>query len=234
MSEPTDNQSVLSALYPFTGQAPAVNPNDNDELASALLASVQAKARDSIAVKQAFFERHSKTLLAAAKRIADSYAQQGKLLTAGNGGSSCDAAHLAVEFMHPVTTGRKALPAINLSQDTAMMTAVSNDVGTEHVITRQLSALASPGDTLVVFSTSGNSANLIEACKKARAMDLSVIAFTGRTGGELQRQQLTDDCITVPSDSIHRIQECHLACYHILWDLVHSLLADNRLSQEKK
>ena len=236
MSEPTDNQSVLSALYPFTGQAPAVNPNDNDELDSALVASVQAKARDSIAVKQAFFERHSKTLLAAAKRIADSYAQQGKLLTAGNGGSSCDAAHLAVEFMHPVTTGRKALPAINLSQDTAMMTAVSNDVGTEHVITRQLSALASPGDTLVVFSTSGNSANLIEACKKARAMDLSVIAFTGRTGGELQRQQLTDVCITVPSDSIHRIQECHLACYHILWDLVHSLLADSRvgLSQEKK
>ncbi|MAJ71198.1 MAG: SIS domain-containing protein [Alteromonadaceae bacterium TMED7] len=234
MSEPTDNQSVLSALYPFTGQAAAVKPSDKDELGRALIDSVQAKARDSIAVKQAFFERHSKTLLAAAKRIADSYAQQGKLLTAGNGGSSCDAAHLAVEFMHPVTTGRKALPAINLSQDTAMMTAVSNDVGTEHVITRQLSALASPGDTLVVFSTSGNSANLIEACKKARAMDLSVIAFTGRTGGELQRQQLTDDCITVPSDSIHRIQECHLACYHILWDLVHSLLADNRLSQEKK
>ena len=234
MSEPTDNQSVLSALYPFTGQAPAVNPNDNDELDSALVASVQAKARDSIAVKQAFFERHSKTLLAAAKRIADSYAQQGKLLTAGNGGSSCDAAHLAVEFMHPVTTGRKALPAINLSQDTAMMTAVSNDVGTEHVITRQLSALASCGDTLAVFSTSGNSANLIEACKKARAMELSVIAFTGRTGGELQRQQLTDVCITVPSDTIHRIQECHLACYHILWDLVHSLLADSRLSQEKK
>jgi|TARA_B100000700_G_scaffold100283_1_gene112943 D-sedoheptulose 7-phosphate isomerase len=236
MSEPTDNQSVLSALYPFTGQSPADKPNDNDELASALVASVQAKARDSIAVKQAFFDLHSEALLAAAKRIAATYAQQGKLLTAGNGGSSCDAAHLAVEFMHPVTTGRKALPAINLSQDTAMMTAVSNDVGTEHVITRQLSALANCGDTLVVFSTSGNSANLIEACKKARAMDLSVIAFTGRTGGELQRQQLTDVCITVPSDSIHRIQECHLACYHILWDLVHSLLADSRvgLSQEKK
>ncbi|MBR9790971.1 MAG: SIS domain-containing protein [Gammaproteobacteria bacterium] len=234
MSEPTDNQSVLSALYPFTGQAMADKPNDNDELASALVASVQAKARDSIAVKQAFFDRHSETLLAAAKRIATTYAQQGKLLTAGNGGSSCDAAHLAVEFMHPVTTGRKALPAINLSQDTAMMTAVSNDVGIEHVITRQLSALANSGDTLVVFSTSGNSANLIEACKKARAIDLSVIAFTGRTGGELQRQQLTDVCITVPSDSIHRIQECHLACYHILWDLVHSLLADSRLSQEKK
>ena len=115
-----------------------------------------------------------------------------------------------------------------------MMTAVSNDVGTEHVITRQLSALANCGDTLVVFSTSGNSANLIEACKKAWAMELSVIAFTGRTGGELKRQQLTDVCITVPSDSIHRIQECHLACYHILWDLVHSLLADSRLSQEKK
>ena len=74
----------------------------------------------------------------------------------------------------------------------------------------------------------------METCKNARDMDLSVIAFTGRTIGELQRQQLTDDCITVPSDSIHRIQECHLACYHILWDLVHSLLADNRLSQEKK
>ena len=234
MSKSSDNQSVLSALYPFTGHPTADKPADKDELERALMASVQAKASDSIFVKQAFFARHSETLLAAAKRIATTYAQQGKLLTAGNGGSSCDAAHLAVEFMHPVTTGRRALPAINLSQDTAMMTAVSNDVGTEHVLTRQLSALANAGDTLVVFSTSGNSANLIEASKKARAMALSVIAFTGQTGGELQRQQLTDVCITVPSDSIHRIQECHLACYHILWDLVHSLLADSRLSQEKK
>ena len=108
-----------------------------------------------------------------------------------------------------------------------MITAVSNDLGVEHVLTRQLSALANASDTLVVFSTSGNSANLVEACRKARSIGMRVIAFTGQSGGDIAAKQLADVCLKVPSDSIHRIQECHLACYHILWDLVHSLLADN-------
>lgn len=224
------NQSILAALYPFAEKPSGVNTADkstNEQLDWALLQSVAAKAEDSIRVKEVFFNLHSADLLQAARYIADTYRQAGKLLTAGNGGSSCDAAHLAVEFMHPVTTGRKALPAVNLSQDTAMITAVSNDVGVEHVLTRQLSALANASDTLVVFSTSGNSANLVEACRKARGLGMRVIAFTGQSGGDIAAKQLADVCLKVPSDSIHRIQECHLACYHILWDLVHSLLADN-------
>ncbi|TPV60683.1 SIS domain-containing protein [Aestuariibacter sp. GS-14] len=224
------NQSVLAAFYPFASNPTAstlVNETAKAKRDQALLQSVVAKANESIRVKEQFFEHHSNDLLQAARFIADTYRQQGKLLTAGNGGSSCDAAHLAVEFMHPVTTGRKALPAVNLSQDTAMITAVSNDVGVEHVLTRQLSALANSRDTLVVFSTSGNSGNLVEACRKAQALGMKVIAFTGRTGGEIGAKQFADICLKVPSDSIHRIQECHLACYHILWDLVHSLLADN-------
>lgn len=242
MSNPSDNQGILAALYPFAGSdaaGPVAENSHTATLETALIQSVTAKAKESVAVKTQFFAEHSESLLAAAKTIATTYCLPGgKLLTAGNGGSSCDAAHLAVEFMHPVTTGRKALPAVNLSQDTAMITAVSNDVGVEHVLTRQLSALARAGDTLVVFSTSGNSANLVEACKKARSVGVSVIAFTGRTGGEIKARDFADVCLTVPSDSIHRIQECHLACYHILWDLVHSILADSRLcatlSQESK
>ena len=240
MSQPPstseENQSVLAALYPFASSEAKEKNANAQGLDDALLKSIGAKARDSLSVKEQFFARQSDALLNAAKIIASTYAKRGRLLTAGNGGSSCDAAHLAGGFIHPVTTGRRALPAINLSQDTAMITAVSNDVGVEHVLTRQLSALANPGDTLVVFSTSGNSANLIEACKKARVMGIKVIAFTGRTGGEMVSGHHCDVALKVPSDSIHRIQECHLACYHILWDLVHSLLADSPvgLSQEKK
>ena len=229
-NHPDASQSILAALYPFAEKPATANtPNEagNSQLDAALLQSITAKATDSIRVKEAFFKLHSADLLLAARYIADAYRQSGKLLTAGNGGSSCDAAHLAVEFMHPVTTGRKALPAVNLSQDTAMITAVSNDVGVEHVLTRQLSALANSCDSLVVFSTSGNSANLVEACRKARSIGMRVIAFTGQSGGDIAAKQLADVCLKVPSDSIHRIQECHLACYHILWDLVHSLLADN-------
>ncbi|OFI34286.1 hypothetical protein BFC17_21595 [Alteromonas lipolytica] len=216
----------MAAFYPFACNTDKAEKASQDNLQMALLNSIKAKARDSLSVKERFFAEHSEDLLSAANSIAKTYRQQGKLLTAGNGGSSCDAAHLAVEFMHPVTTGRRALPAVNLSQDTAMITAVSNDVGVEHVLTRQLSALAGKNDTLVVFSTSGNSANLVEACKKARSLGVNVIAFTGKTGGEIKARQLADTCLTVPSESIHRIQECHLACYHILWDLVHSILAE--------
>lgn len=146
----------------------------------------------------------------------------------GNGGSSCDAAHIAVEFNHPVTAGRPALAAVNLTADLAMISAVGNDVGFEHVFVRQVIAQARPGDGLIGVSTSGNSPNLIAAFAKAKELGLVTIGLAGGDGGLMRRAGTVDHCLVVPSSSIHRIQECHVAAYHILRDLVHTPLASDR------
>jgi D-sedoheptulose 7-phosphate isomerase len=215
---------ALRSLYPFLhGEKP-----DADRLRGALLESVRQKARDSCDVKQRFFARNSEAVVAAAQAIAGVYRRHGRLFSMGNGGSSCDAAHFAVEFLHPVTAGRPALTAINLTADIAMLTAVGNDVGFGHVFLRQLIAQASPADGLVGFSTSGNSENLLAAFAKAKELGLVTVGFTGHDGGKMARGGRVDHCLVVDSDSIHRIQETHVTIYHILWDLVHTLLAEDR------
>jgi D-sedoheptulose 7-phosphate isomerase len=146
----------------------------------------------------------------------------------GNGGSSCDASHFAVEFQHPVTAGRPALAAMNLSMDMAMISAVANDVGIDQVFSRQLNAHGQTGDGVVGFSTSGNSANLMNAFDMAKRKGLVTLGLCGGNGGEMLSSGLVDHCLCVPTDSIHRVQEVHVACYHIIWDLVHTLLADSR------
>jgi len=158
------NESVLAGLYPFLhGKA-----QDKKKLDTALLQSVTDKAADSRETNARFFAEQAEALIAAARTIAGVYRGGGRLFAMGNGGSSCDAAHIAVEFNHPVTAGRPALAAINLGADIAMITAVGNDVGFEHVFLRQLVAQARPGDGLIGVSTSGNSANLMAAFAKAK------------------------------------------------------------------
>jgi D-sedoheptulose 7-phosphate isomerase len=178
-------------------------------------------------VLSTFFARHAQKVVDVAETLAQVYRADGRLFTMGNGGSSTDAAHLAVEFMHPVTAGRPALTAIDLAHDAAMMTAVGNDVGFAQVFRRQLVALARRGDAVVGLSTSGNSENLVRAFEKAREMGVKTIGFAGLGGGAMARMGL-DHCLVVETDSVHRVQECHVAIYHIVWDLVHTLLADDR------
>ena len=224
MDELVNEHQALQSLYPFLqGQA-----QDPQQLDRVLLETVQAKARDSADTKRRFFERNGNAVVAAAHAIADVYRRGGRLFTMGNGGSSCDASHIAVEFLHPVTAGRPALTAVNLAADTAMLTAVGNDVGVAHVFVRQLVALARRGDGLIGVSTSGNSENLLAAFAKAKEMGVVTIGLSGHDGGAMARAGALDVCLAVESDSIHRIQETHVAIYHILWDLVHTLLADVR------
>lgn len=214
----------MDSLYPFlSGQK-----KDPDSENKALLESVRQKSAQSMAVKEAFFAANAAALVNAAKTVADVYRCGGKLFSMGNGGSSCDASHFAVEFQHPVTAGRPALPAWNLTVDTAFYSAVSNDVGVKHVFARQIEAHGKPGDGLVGFSTSGNSENILAGFRKAKGLGLICIGFAGGTGGDMKSSGLLDHCLVVETDSIHRVQEVHVACYHILWDLVHTLLADNR------
>ncbi|MGB0083770.1 MAG: SIS domain-containing protein [Rhodomicrobiaceae bacterium] len=224
------SEKELQSLYPFLHG----KPQDATQLDAALMHSVAEKAKDSRQTNEAFFAEQAPILVAAAKSVADVYRKGGRLFTMGNGGSSCDASHVAVEFVHPITAGRPALAAINLVADLAMISAVGNDVGFEHVFVRQVVAQAKAGDGLVGISTSGNSANLIAAFAKAKDMGLLTIGLTGGDGGKMKSAGVVDHCLVVPSSSIHRIQECHVTAYHILWDLVHTLLADDRGSAAKK
>jgi D-sedoheptulose 7-phosphate isomerase len=213
----------LEQLYPFLHG----RRRGAAALSAALLESVAQKAAENQRVLSAFFARHAQQVVDASETIAQVYRTGGRLFTMGNGGSSTDAAHLAVEFMHPVTAGRPALTAVDLAHDAAMMTAVGNDVGFAQVFRRQLVALARAGDAAVGLSTSGNSENLVRAFEKAREMGLKTIGLCGMGGGAMARMGL-DHCLVVETDSIHRVQECHVAIYHIVWDLVHTLLADDR------
>ena len=224
------SDDALKGLYPFLHGV----RQDADGLDVALLESVRQKAAHSVATKREFFDDNGIRVVAVARALAATYLHGGRLYTMGNGGSSCDAAHIAVEFLHPVSAGRPALAAVNLTADNAMLTAVGNDVGYRHVFVRQIIALGRRGDAVIGVSTSGNSDNLLAGFAMARQMGLATIGLAGMDGGRMAASPDLDYCLTVHSDSIHRIQETHVAIYHILWDLVHTLLADERggLGQE--
>ena len=215
----THNHATLGQLYPHLGKA---------EDTGDLLDSIRRKSEDSANTQSRFLRENAEALLQAATAMARCFQRGGRLLCMGNGGSACDAAHLAVEFNHPVTTGRPALPAINLTADAPMMTAVGNDVGFDEIFQRQVIAQGRAGDMLFGISTSGNSRNLEMAFRAARERELLTIALLGGDGGRIARNEQAEHCLVVPSDSIHRIQESHLVSYHILWDLVHTLMAVQR------
>lgn len=222
--------SKLTGLYPFlTGQR-----QDPEQLQRGLLESVRQKSEDSVSVKQRFFQESAQQVVAAAHALAAIYARGGRLYTMGNGGSSCDCAHFAVEFQHPVTAGRPALPAHNLANDCAMLTAVGNDVGFTHVFARQVVAQVTARDGVIGISTSGNSENLLLAFTAAKKLGAATLGLTGGDGGRMRHHPDLDHCLVVPSDSIHRVQETQVAIYHILWDLTHTLLADVRGSAAKE
>jgi phosphoheptose isomerase len=137
-----------------------------------------------------------------------------KILACGNGGSAADAQHFVAELVGRYSKSRPALPAMVLSGDSATFTAVCNDFGFDQVFARQIDALARPGDVLIALSTSGNSLNVINAAGAAHGRGCTVVAFTGRSGGELV--QHADVALRVPSDTVARIQEVHGLCLHAL------------------
>ena len=142
----------------------------------------------------------------------------GKIWFAGNGGSAADAQHLAAELSGRFYLDRKSIPAEALHVNSSFMTAVANDYGYNQVFARLLEGCARKGDVLVAISTSGNSANIVEAVKMAQKMEMGVIGLTGATGGKL-----ADQChvlLNVPSTDTPRIQECHIMIGHILCEQI--------------
>ena len=187
--------------------------------------AILRKARESADVKEQFFRAEADRIEALVRAMAARFSDGGRLYVMGNGGSATDAQHISLEFFHPIIEKRKALPAIALTADQALLTAISNDRDFAKIFADQLRVLARPGDMALAVSTSGKSPNLLQALETARELGLLTIAFTGKDGGRLP--DLAEYCFVVPSFSIHRIQETHVTLYHIVWDLVHVALGED-------
>lgn len=158
----------------------------------------------------------------AIKIIIDCYKNNGKVILFGNGGSSADAQHIAGEFVGKFKLERKSLPAIALTTNTSIMSAIGNDYGFDHIFERQIEGLVSNRDVVIGISTSGNSENVIKGILKAKEKGAKTIALTGRSGGELKK--IVDILFNVSSNNTPRIQEAHITIGHIICGLVEKQL----------
>jgi D-sedoheptulose 7-phosphate isomerase len=162
------------------------------------------------------------TIAAIIDQVAHALAASGKLLLAGNGGSAADAQHLAGEMLSRLNYDRAPAPAIALTTDSSVLTAIGNDYGFEHVFERQVRGLGRKGDILIAISTSGRSPNILRALTAARELGLVTVGMTGRSGGDMP--PLCDFCLHAPSDSTPLIQQIHITAGHIICGLVEERL----------
>ncbi|MDZ7724740.1 MAG: D-sedoheptulose 7-phosphate isomerase [candidate division KSB1 bacterium] len=183
---------------------------------------VQNHLQKGADLRKTVSEQLSESILQAALVLSDCVENGGKLLICGNGGSAADAQHFAAEFVGRLQRNRPALPAVALSTDTSILTAVANDFSIEHVFKRQVEALGQSNDALVSISTSGNSKNVSRAVHAAKAKKMHTVALLGKSGGELL--QLNDYSIVVPSDSSQLIQEIHISIIHMWCELIENII----------
>lgn len=183
---------------------------------------------DSIAVKEKMITETVDDIVAASMAIVDCYYKYGgTVYTFGNGGSASDAQHITDELLCMLRTdndfeNRFPLAAHALTADVPVITAISNDIGFEYIFSRQLEALAKPGDLVIGLSTSGNSKNVVNAVKLAKSRGIKTIAMTGGSGGELKK--IADIVICVPANSADLIQEGHESAFHVMCDVMEQIL----------
>jgi D-sedoheptulose 7-phosphate isomerase len=181
--------------------------------------SISSIVAASLDVKRRYFAEHSGDVENAARLIATAFNAGCKLLIFGNGGSACDAQHIAGEFINRfLHQSRRALPALALSTDGGVLTCIANDTGFDNIFARQVEAFGTRGDVCLAITTSGNSQNVVAAIEQARAKGLKVVGLLGRDGGRVRA--LCDLALVVPSDDTQRIQETHNLIGHILCELV--------------
>jgi D-sedoheptulose 7-phosphate isomerase len=204
-------------FYPFLY---AGGTTSAEEVLAQVRASTLEKCREVIALRRATLEQYGERIVAAGEAMARAFAAGATLLAFGNGGSTTDAQDLVAELCSPPFAGCRPLPAIALTNDIAVVTAVGNDVGFDNVFARQVIAFGRPGDIAVGISTSGNSANVLAALEQAHKQRLLTVALSGYDGGKLARSSAVDFCITAPSDHIPRIQEAQATVYHALLEMI--------------
>ena len=187
--------------------------------------AILRKARESAELMQRVAGEQAGAIEACCQALAERLGAGGRLFVMGNGGSACDAQHLAVEFQHPIIEKRRALPAVCLCNDVAAMTAIGNDTDFSRVFADQLDLAAAACDAALGLSTSGASANVNRALRLARERGLLTIGFAGRDGGAMV--DVCEFCFVVPTWSIHRIQEVHTLLLHLIWDHVQVALGED-------
>ncbi|MFX1673886.1 phosphoheptose isomerase [Paraburkholderia sp. A2WS-5] len=186
---------------------------------------IQQHFRDSAAVKLAAMEALAVPIAAAVDTMFAALANGNKILACGNGGSAADAQHFAAELIGRFERERPSLPALALTTDASVLTALANDYAYDQVFARQVRALGQPGDVLLAITTSGNSANVLAAIEVAHEREMIVIALTGKGGGMVNDALAdTDIHLSVPSDRTARIQEVHLLTIHCLCDGIDAML----------
>ncbi len=187
-----------------------------------MIERIRQYARESVEVKQTFFDAHTEKVAAAAELLIVVVRSGGKVLLFGNGGSAADAQHIAAELVNRLSYDRPPIAAIALTTDTSILTSVANDASFNQLFERQLRALGRAGDVAIAISTSGNSANVIRAVEAAKELQIKVIALAGRDGGNLA--PLADIALVVEAENTQHIQETHITIGHILCELVQDAL----------
>lgn len=203
----------LRGLRPSTAQV--------KDIAMDTHARIQKLFRDSIETKRQAMEVLIPHIDLASQVMVAALLNEGKILTCGNGGSAGDAQHFSSELLNRFERERPSLPALALTTDTSTLTSIANDYSYNEVFSKQIRALGQPGDILLAISTSGNSANVIQAIQAAHDREMTVVALTGRDGGGMASLLLPEDVeIRVPSKVTARIQEVHLLVIHCLCDQI--------------
>ncbi|TAM01412.1 MAG: phosphoheptose isomerase [Paraburkholderia sp.] len=186
---------------------------------------IQQHFRDSAAVKLAAMETLAVPIAAAVDTMFAALANSNKILACGNGGSAADAQHFAAELIGRFERDRPGLPALALTTDASVLTALANDYAYDQVFAKQVRALGQPGDVLLAITTSGNSANVLAAIEEAHEREMIVIALTGKGGGQVNEALAdTDIHLCVPSERTARIQEVHVLTIHCLCDGIDAML----------
>lgn len=215
----SDRQPFASALYPMLSPQPAATVDLLADLAHAPI----EKSGESNRLRRQALSEFGEELVACGTAMAERFQRGATLLALGNGGSATGAADFAVEFLSP-SPPHRPLPALSLTNDVAVVTAIANDVSFNDVFLRQIIALGRDGDIVLAVSTSGNSENIMRALAAARSRSMLTIGLSGDNGGRMAREAALDHCFTVRSASIHRIQEVQTTIAHVLWELVHHQL----------
>ena len=200
-----------------------------EEVLAQVRHSTLEKCREIVALRRATLAAAREQIIAAGRAMARRFAEGGALLAFGNGGSATDAQDLVADLLAPPFPTWRPLPAIALTNDIAVITAVGNDVGFDNIFARQVIAFGRPGDIALGFSTSGNSSNLLTAFEQAKKQGLCTIGLSGYDGGKMARSPAVDVCITAPADHIPRIQEAQATIYHALLDIIQTLLGADSL-----
>jgi D-sedoheptulose 7-phosphate isomerase len=205
-----------SFLYPFLAE----REHDLGAVLADVGASALMKAQEAHALREATLVGHSVTLGEAAASLGACLRAGGRLLALGNGGSATDATDAVADFVSPPPSfGWPPRSALDLCADTAIITAIANDIGTEAIFARQIIAYGRPGDVLLALSTSGSSVSVLDALTEARRRKLVTIALVGYDGGRVAAEQLADHIVISPSQHIPRIQEAQATAYHLLREL---------------